>query len=807
MNDFTIGRKAGAGMIKKQQGGGGAQKFGSQRGRKDDGDQTPRKPRSSSIASDPPPSHNDVLPTSSPRRQPLYPSALSNASSDPTSPQRTPRPRRPQQQHHRPNRKDEGPIKYQSLEDLLRAAGYADVRIVTPESERLQARMASEKRRREERGFSSEDEESEVEALTKGVVGNEEEGGGESSTTTPSPKQIVEQASKPRGEAGGWLTWMSLGKKAGASAVREVDDNPTVKAVTRRRSALDMVASSSSSSNPLPPPPPPTRSFATPPDSPSPQTRRRPTAPVPTSNRVSSLSSTECGSLSSSLSTNASTMIASPPDVPSRSFRGMTGESPTLSQGTPDSVDRQWSPPRGSRATPVATRGDSESMRSLERARSQRSRAESRTREMERRSSRAEGSVEGRSRERSSVNPLARTGSADKGKKVATALDEDSLANSMAARSLRDITSQAALRATSNKIKPKSSFSFGSAVPSSSDQAPKPKPLRHAASTPFFSSPSSSSIPRPSLPPSALSKPSNSTQAVKASWFSTVSRNFFPTSLATPATTDTAFRRTANPHIRTRPSIPSFHPSLSNSSSTAPTTSLSSVSPRNQPLPTQVTSQTVFCSSESDEQLPAIVASSSGGPPTKTPVLSTKSSFSSGGGGGALSEGGGGGDAWKKNVAGAGWSWNVSTAMEEDLSFWGGDPSPPTPQSESFSSTSTSTASSTPSRSLNAKGSIASLRAALAASDLASSLLSAPPVPPLPTSSSLTVPVAFSPPPPPPEIMISSPGTLEAGLKPRLLDLDTEEFEGRDPPETSGGGRRIWGGGRGSRRVVRRKED
>jgi len=39
MNDFTIGRKAGAGMVKKQPGGGGgAQKFGSQRGRKEDGD-------------------------------------------------------------------------------------------------------------------------------------------------------------------------------------------------------------------------------------------------------------------------------------------------------------------------------------------------------------------------------------------------------------------------------------------------------------------------------------------------------------------------------------------------------------------------------------------------------------------------------------------------------------------------------------------------------------------------------------------------------------------------------------------------
>jgi len=57
--------------------------------------------------------------------------------------------------------------------------------------------------------------------------------------------------------------------------------------------------------------------------------------------------------------------------------------------------------------------------------------------------------------------------------------------------------------------------------------------------------------------------------------------------------------------------------------------------------------------------------------------------------------------------------------------------------------------------------------------------------------------------------MISSPGTLEAGIKPRLLDLDTEEYEGRDPPEGSGDGsrRKIWGGARASRRNSRRRVD
>lgn len=450
------------------------------------------------------PSSKPLFQPSTPKRAPAYPSNLSKTTDA----------RLAEASRWSDARAPAGgtEVRYQSLEELLAQAGYADTRVITPEAVRIKERV--QRLWAEEKARTEREERDEVEGL---LFGDERDASAPTAGFPPLKQQRQQQQQPPAsagkrpdkdGSFGGW----SIGRAQGA---RLLEEGPTTFAspprpLRTRGSALGLT-------------------FAAADDATNPSASASQGQPRSSSTTAASrhTPADDCGSLSSASSTASSdsTMITSPPESATETFvRVQTNSPPDLERSVPlvpsDPYGRMLS---GSYDQPF---GSSSSARSS-------------------------SSSTAQSAPRPIPAPTAR---------------EDDVPQSAAARSLRKIASQTTLRkqlsftSTSTRtVRPKPSLAkmvYASAVPRPAPVPEEPTPtqstlrkaLRHAASTPFLRSATAT-----------ISSSADVKGKAPEGWFASLSRFALARTVGEPVA--------AAPALRTRPSIPSFRQSHSGVSS------------------------------------------------------------------------------------------------------------------------------------------------------------------------------------------------------------------------------------------------
>ena len=443
-----------------------------------------------------------------------------------------------------PSTKGKTSHQYQSLEQLLAQAGYAETRVITPEAVRIKERV--QRLWAEEKAQAERAEAAEVERLL--FQGNsdddDDDDGGMTAgfppmqalparvqapppkAPSPPPAQPKKKDASRDGSFGGW----SIGRAQGA---RLLEDG-LVRPLRTRGSALGLTFAAGSSTT--------TDASDAPATTESGQGRHTP--------------ADDCGSLSSASSTvsSDSTMITSPPELASETFVRVRVDSPpdySRNFGLSDAYASSTSGPHR-HSTEARLRSGKPSL----------------------------------SRADSSPRPIP----------ASTELKDD--ASSAAARSLRKIASQTTLRrvpslaSTSTRtVRPKKSLvslaAFAAVHPPPPPVPEEPplttvrKALRHAASTPFLCSATAT-----------ISPASDAKGKAPEGWFASLSRFALARSVTEPVAPSTG--------LRTRPLIPAFGQAMSSAPST---TSLRGVA-----LPGQVTKHVVTCVSDEGDDLPPFSA-------------------------------------------------------------------------------------------------------------------------------------------------------------------------------------------------------